>query len=285
METKVCNTCNTEQPVTNFHKFRNGVRNYCSKCSTEMGKKYREQNPERYESFKNTQKIKRKTETDEERKIRNLKKRAWKRGVSIEVILEEERIYNLAESQNKKYCYDCKNILNKSEFAKHKLSGDGLNTICKKCRNKNLMAYYHKNSEMMNAKKTEYNRKNKEKILARQRNYTKKRKETDEMFKLCINLRLRAKNYLKIKRFDSRINKKTSEMIGCSPAELKTYIEEKFGDGMTWENYGKYGWHIDHIIPLSSAKTKEEAIRLSHHTNLQPLWWIDNIKKGKKLIN
>jgi hypothetical protein len=250
-----------------------------------MGKKYREQNPERYESFKNTQKIKRKTETDEERKIRNLKKRAWKRGVSIEVILEEERIYNLAESQNKKYCYDCKNILNKSEFAKHKLSGDGLNTICKKCRNKNLMAYYHKNSEMMNAKKTEYNRKNKEKILARQRNYTKKRKETDEMFKLCINLRLRAKNYLKIKRFDSRINKKTSEMIGCSPAELKTYIEEKFGDGMTWENYGKYGWHIDHIIPLSSAKTKEEAIRLSHHTNLQPLWWIDNIKKGKKLIN
>lgn len=51
---------------------------------------------------------------------------------------------------------------------------------------------------------------------------------------------------------------------------------------MTWNNYGK--WHIDHIIPISSAKTEEEVIKLNHYTNLQPLWAKDNLKKGNKII-
>jgi hypothetical protein len=51
---------------------------------------------------------------------------------------------------------------------------------------------------------------------------------------------------------------------------------------MSWDNYGYYGWHIDHIIPLSSAKTKEEIYKLCHFKNLQPLWWTDNLSKGKK---
>ena len=56
---------------------------------------------------------------------------------------------------------------------------------------------------------------------------------------------------------------------------------------MTWENYGEdeeknkvKAWHIDHIIPLSSAKSEDELIALSHYTNLQPLWAMDNLKKG-----
>lgn len=50
---------------------------------------------------------------------------------------------------------------------------------------------------------------------------------------------------------------------------------------MTWDNYGK--WHIDHIVPLVSAKTEEEMYKLCHYTNLQPLWALDNIKKGDNL--
>ena len=47
---------------------------------------------------------------------------------------------------------------------------------------------------------------------------------------------------------------------------------------MNWSNYGE--WHIDHIIPLSSANTKEELSLLCHHKNLQPLWAYDNLSKN-----
>lgn len=51
---------------------------------------------------------------------------------------------------------------------------------------------------------------------------------------------------------------------------------------MTWENRNE--WHIDHITPLSSAKTEEELYKLCHYTNLQPLWAEENLKKGNKII-
>jgi hypothetical protein len=50
---------------------------------------------------------------------------------------------------------------------------------------------------------------------------------------------------------------------------------------MNWDN--KEFWHIDHIIPLSSAKDKEELIKLCHYSNLQPLWAEDNYKKRGKV--
>jgi hypothetical protein len=52
---------------------------------------------------------------------------------------------------------------------------------------------------------------------------------------------------------------------------------------MSWENHGMYGWHIDHIIPLASAKDEDEIYKLCHYTNLQPLWWFDNLSKGSKM--
>ena len=52
---------------------------------------------------------------------------------------------------------------------------------------------------------------------------------------------------------------------------------------MTWENYGL--WHLDHIIPLCEAKNEEELYKLNHHTNLQPLWAEDNLKKNRKYGN
>lgn len=74
--------------------------------------------------------------------------------------------------------------------------------------------------------------------------------------------------------------KKTQKLLGCEYSVLKSHIESLFTHGMNWENKGK--WHIDHIIPLSSAKTVTELERLCHYKNLQPLWAIDNIKKGSK---
>lgn len=70
---------------------------------------------------------------------------------------------------------------------------------------------------------------------------------------------------------------KTVEILGCSFEEFKEHLESKFETWMSWENYGKYngelnyGWDIDHIIPLCSAKKEVDVINLNHYTNLQPL--------------
>ena len=57
-----------------------------------------------------------------------------------------------------------------------------------------------------------------------------------------------------------------------------------FTPEMNWSNYGKFGWHIDHIIPLDSANTEDEMYKLCHYTNLQPLWWSENLSKGHKVL-
>lgn len=74
------------------------------------------------------------------------------------------------------------------------------------------------------------------------------------------------------------------EDLGCSIEELKTHLESKFQEGMTWDNHTKDGWHIDHIIPLSSfdLTIPEELKKACHYTNLQPLWAKDNLSKGNK---
>jgi hypothetical protein len=112
--------------------------------------------------------------------------------------------------------------------------------------------------------------------------YQKKRRECDFLFKLTCSLRARIYGFL-IKNNITKKNK-TFEIVGCSPQFLKEYLDQKFTEGMSWDNYGLYGWHIDHIIPLSSAKTEDDVYKLCHYTNLQPLWAIDNLKKGGKLI-
>jgi hypothetical protein len=73
----------------------------------------------------------------------------------------------------------------------------------------------------------------------------------------------------------------TEKLLGSDFNTVKTHIENKFTEGMNWKNQGK--WHIDHIIPLSSAKTKDELISLCHYLNLQPLWALDNILKSNKI--
>jgi len=102
------------------------------------------------------------------------------------------------------------------------------------------------------------------------------------MGRLARGMRNRLKDYLKYKKI-SQTNK-TFQYIGCTPKELKIYIESKFQPGMTWDNWGVYGWHIDHVIALSSAKTEDELMKLFHYTNLQPLWAKDNLLKSNKVI-
>lgn len=114
-----------------------------------------------------------------------------------------------------------------------------------------------------------------------------RKKRQDPIFKMSQSIRSRLSVWLKGKRLMK--SKRTEEILGCSFYEFKQYIESKFEPWMTWENYGKYngeknhGWHLDHIIPICSAITIDDIMRLNHYTNLQPLCSYLNmyVKRGK----
>lgn len=111
-----------------------------------------------------------------------------------------------------------------------------------------------------------------------QNNYTKNRKGNDINFKLTVSLRTRLNSAI-------RGNYKSGSAVndlGCSIEELKAHLENRFQEGMSWNNWSKDGWHIDHIRPLASfdLTDKEELKKACHYTNLQPLWAEDNLKKG-----
>jgi hypothetical protein len=111
--------------------------------------------------------------------------------------------------------------------------------------------------------------------------YQQNRKKYDIIFKLTNNMR--ARMYVFLKSNNITKDNKTFDIVGCSPEFLKEFLENKFTEGMSWDKMGK-DIHIDHIIPLSSAKTEEEVYGLCHYTNLQPLWAYDNLSKGDKIL-
>lgn len=77
-----------------------------------------------------------------------------------------------------------------------------------------------------------------------------------------------------------RKSQKTEDILGCTIVEFMSHLSSLFEEGMTFENHGE--WHIDHKIPLTSAKEEEDIKKLCHYTNLQPLWSEDNLSKGGK---
>ena len=119
-------------------------------------------------------------------------------------------------------------------------------------------------------------------VLNRRNEWFRNQRRENPLFKLSSQLRSRT--YIMLKRKTLVKKSKLLEILGCTLPELKNHLEKQFTSGMNWDNNTLHGWHVDHIIPLASAKTVEEVERLCHYTNLQPLWAIDNILKSDKLI-
>lgn len=73
--------------------------------------------------------------------------------------------------------------------------------------------------------------------------------------------------------------------LGCTISELKSYLERMWLPGMTWDNWSRMGWHIDHVTPLASFDLTDPAQckKALHYTNLQPLWCAANYAKGSRL--
>lgn len=139
------------------------------------------------------------------------------------------------------------------------------------CRN---VVWRNENREKYRLKQQNWVEQNIERHRINQSTYQQTRCKTDILYKLKRRIRAR------LGRISFNNNIRTVEWLGCSIAELKVHLEKQFQEGMSWANYGK--WHIDHIIPLASANSEEEVLKLSHYTNLQPLWAKDNLSKGDR---
>jgi hypothetical protein len=128
-----------------------------------------------------------------------------------------------------------------------------------------------------NEYKIEYYHNNKEKLRRENNQWKNNNRKTDGFYRMKINLRHRLRDYL----IGESRGKRTKDIVGLDKVEFKLYIQSKFVEGMSWDNYGK--WHLDHIKPLCQAKDNEEALLLNHYTNLQPLWAEDNLRKNRKI--
>jgi hypothetical protein len=136
-----------------------------------------------------------------------------------------------------------------------------------------------KRKEYLNS--DEYKELIKKRKCERQYKKWKRRWNEDELFATKVRIRNLIRNSFRrqgYKKFDIS----TEEIVGIKYDEFKIYLESKFLEGMTWENRGE--WHIDHIIPLSVATSRDEIIKLCHYKNLQPLWAKDNIEKSNKVF-
>jgi len=214
-----------------------------------------------------------------------------------------------------KICSKCGEEKNISDYRECKRRGkETIRGECLMCEKKYRIEYYYKNNTDIRAKARKFYKENKESELIRRKNhynknrekellrmkiwrqenkeyfieYDKKHRKTYEndklknnhMFRLSKNLRRRISLFLKTNNLSKKNT--TFDIIGCTPEYLKEHIEKQFTEGMSWELIGKH-IHIDHIIPLCSAKTEEEIYKLCHYSNLQPLWAKDNLLKGTKI--
>ena len=246
---KLCNKCLIEKEIVDFPKHRN----MCKECLSVEYKKYYK---DRYE--KNKDKI---IEKSKEYYINNKDK-----------VKEYKKEY---QQKNKEKL----NLISKKYREENK---DTVSDAKKEWyqENKDKVKKYQKdNKDHLTSKKREHYHKNKDRYNELNRIYIRNKKANNPLYKLSCSIRTLITQSFKLKY--TKKAKRTTEILGCSFDEFKIHIESKFTKEMNWDNYAKY-WQLDHIIPISWAKTEEEIYKLNHYTNFQPLEWRENISKGNR---
>ncbi|WP_020474458.1 hypothetical protein [Zavarzinella formosa] len=139
-------------------------------------------------------------------------------------------------------------------------------------------AYYRKNVAKKRLYDVEYRAANKDRIRDCKRVWEEKNRD-NSIVRVKRNLRRRLGHVIR------RENKCSSmlDLLSCSAEDFVKHIESQFETGMSWENYGSFGWHIDHIMPCHSFDlTKPDQQQACfHYTNLRPLWWRENISRRR----
>lgn len=223
---------------------------------------------------------------------------------------EEKELCEFHKNKNfvdgyKKICKNCVSIDKQIYYQKNKdrLSEIAKTTYLKNSNNikKKTSEYYHNNKDIVSVKRKNYREsnpdlikeikrkeyeKNKTHILKYQKEYRKNNKEKISIYKKEYDLKnphLRAwRGSLKsvLRRLGKKKEGKTIDILGYSALDLKQHIESLFTEGMSWENYGE--WHIDHIKPVITFDKNTDIKVVNALSNLQPLWWYDNLSKGFK---
>jgi len=184
---------------------------------------------------------------------------------------EQKRIY-MREYARKRRASD-PDFLEKSREAGKK------SQVKRRALNKDTTKLWkEKNKEKIVAYNKMYAQKNRKELTKKACIANKNRRKNDPSFVLMRRERVRVYDVLK----GIRKTAKTETLLGCSYDFFRGYIEGKFVKSMGWHNMEK--WHIDHIRPLSSfdLNDAEQQKKAFHYTNQQPLWAMDNLKKGAK---
>lgn len=257
MENKVCSYCKTEKSFSDFHKNRaqkDGYKNQCKLCikTTKNINTIKLYNQKYFKLNKDKILSKNKIYYNQNKEQILTQNKKW-RDENLDLEIERNRLREYRLKNNEKVSEDQK--------------------IWRENNKKHTLDY---------AKK--YRAENKDKI---NNNFSIKY-HNDPLFKLSVNIRNAIRKPLKENGYLKK--SKTIEILGCSFEEFKLHLESKFEPWMTWENHGLYnggpnhGWDIDHHLPISSAKSEEDVVRLNHYTNLQPLCSYINrvVKKDKR---
>lgn len=142
-------------------------------------------------------------------------------------------------------------------------------------RRASCRGYAARNRSYMRTRNREYSKQNRQKL----REYEKNKLNIDLNFKLRKLTRNRINAVVRGVKSDH-----TYRLVGCTAAKLRNHLEQQFRPGMSWDNWSKAGWHIDHIRPCASfdLTDPEQQRKCFHYSNLQPLWAEENLKKGAK---
>lgn len=214
---------------------------------------------------------------------------------------EKNKVKILERQKAKKAKEKAKEKAKKAKEKERELKKAYREKTAKQRERERKQAYYKKNKEKILKRCKTYREANKEKIADYHKayfkvnskkayNYISQRRKSDPLFRL--NLAYRRSCYRAFQSIGEKKNNKSLKLLGLKTwQELCEHLSKQFHDHpktaeeMTLDNHGFYGWHIDHIIPLSSAKTEEDIIKLCHYTNLQPLWAEDNLSKSNKILD
>lgn len=221
-----------------------------------------------------------------------------------------------------KTCTKCEELKPLFDFNRKSRNSDGRRAECRECQGSSNRDYARNNPEKIRdktrayrvanpeiaraasrraAKKArengyaaEYERANKDRLSKKRREWwdrnPHKRKEYNERYyssakgKLSSAIRAAVRSEIINGSKGGRI---TFNLLGYTPDELMAHLERQFTEGMTWGNYGRGGWHVDHRIPLSAFNYETpddiDFKRAWALDNLQPMWEFDNLSKGSRL--